>query len=254
MAERGRFSGGRSGGGSYAGIPTQILNQIRKQAAGENTSNTNETVKPNTGDAETASSTPVAKERKPLTAEQIAANPLFSGKLSVDQAKINYIKSQQALNLMPGENVTGKKYTAQLKKANAAIAKLGLNPQETEQQFFALGGQMQGVGRSQGANYGWSGNKVLEYWRSAGMEDKGYEIVAKMYGNDKYGNPVEQSQPTVDYRLASDSTFRMQSPTANLNALQAARLTKLQNLKQSGTTLTAKQQGNLKRLRTLKNG
>ena len=253
MAERGRFSGGRS----YAGIPAQVINQIRKQAAGENTSNTDETVKPNPG---TDTTTPPAKpvrarrERVPLTAEQIAANPLFSGKLSVDQAKINYIKSQQALNLMPGENVTGKKYTAQLKKANAAIAKLGLSPQETEQQFFALGGQMQGVGRSQGANYGWSGDKVLEYWRSAGMEDKGYEIVAKMYGNDKYGNPVEQSQPTVNYRLGSDSTFRMQSPIKNLNALQAARLVKLKNLKQSGATLTAKQQGNLKRLRALKNG
>ena len=105
MAKRGRFSGGAG----YGGVPQQIINQIRQQAAGENTSNTDETIKPNTGDAETAPSTPAAKERKPLTAEQIAANPLFSGKLSVDQAKINYIKSKQALNLMPREGATGKK-------------------------------------------------------------------------------------------------------------------------------------------------
>ena len=250
MAKRGRFSGG----GSYAGIPAQILNQIRQQAAGENTSNTDETIKPNTGDAETAPSTPAAKERKPLTAEQIAANPLFSGKLSVDQAKINYIKSKQALNLMPREDATGKKYTTQLKKANAAIAKLGLNPQETEQQFFALGGQMQGIGKNKGANYGWSGDEVLKYWRSAGMEDKGYEIVAKMYGNDRYGNPVEQSRPTVDYQVGSDWSFNLKSPTENLNALQAARLTKLKNLKQSGTALGQTQKANLKRLRALAKG
>jgi len=250
MAKRGRFSGG----GSYAGIPAQIINQIRKQAAGENTSNTDETVKPNPGTDDTTSPAKAKREQKLLTPEQIAADPVLSGTLSVDQAKINYIRAQQALNLMPGEGVTGAKYTAQLKKANAAIAKLKVKPQDAEQQFFSLGGQMRGVGSSEGSNYGSSPKKILDYYRSAGMEDKGYEIVSKIYGNDKYGNPVEQSQPTVDYRLGSDSTFRMQSPTANLNALQAARLTKLQNLKQSGATLGQTQKANLKRLRALSKG
>ena len=113
---------------------------------------------------------------------------------------------------------------------------------------------MQGIGKNKGANYGWSGDEVLKYWRSAGMEDKGYEIVAKMYGNDKYGNPVEQSQPTVDYRIGSDSSFNFKSPTENLTALQDARLTKLKNLKQSGGTLTADQKARLKRLKGMVQG
>lgn len=155
---------------------------------------------------------------------------------------------------MPGEGVTGSAYDAQLKKANAAIAKLLVKPQDAEQQFFALGGQMQGVGGG-GGNYGWQGKTILDYYRSAGMEDKGYEIVAKMYGNDKYGNPVEQGGlPTVDYRLRPDSTFSLQSPTKNLTALQAARLTKLKNLKQAGTALGPKQLANIKRLRALAKG
>ena len=241
MARKGKF--GEQATPSYA---TDVLKRINQMNA------TGETTAP----AGTTDGTAlkVRREQKPLTAAQIAANPVLSGRLSVDQAKINYIRAQQALNLMPGEGVTGAKYTAQLKRANAAIAKLKVKPQDAEQQFFSLGGQMRGVGRSEGANYGSSPKNILDYYRSAGMEDKGYEIVAKIYGNDRYGNPVDQSQPTVDYRLGSDSTLRMQSPTANLNALQAARLTKLQNLKKGGSTLSTKQQANLKRLRELKNG
>jgi hypothetical protein len=237
---------GQYGRSSYgSAVSGNILKDINlMQSSGE-------TVRPSgTTDGTAAKAT---REQKPLTAEQIAANPLLSGKLSVDQAKINYIKSQQALNLMPGEE-TGSAYDAKLKKAYGAIGKLGFNPQEAERQFFALGGKMQGVGRSEGANYGWSGDKVLDYWRAAGMEDKGYEIVAKMYGNDRYGNPVEKSQPTVDYRLGSDSAFNLKSPTENLTALQAARLTKLKNLKQGGTALGQTQKANLKRLRALAKG
>ena len=210
-----------------------------------------ETVKPaGTTDGTTAKAT---REQKPLTAAQIAADPVLSGKLSVDQAKINYIKAQQALNLMPSDE-TSATYAAQLKKANAAIAKLGVNPQEAERQFFALGGQMKGVGRSEGANYGARAETILNYYRSAGMEDKGYEIVARMTGTDQYGNPVEKSQPTVDYRLGSDSSFNLKSPNKNLTALQAARLTKLKNLKQGGSALGQTQKANLKRLRALAKG
>jgi hypothetical protein len=87
------------------------------------------------------------------------------------------------------------------------------------------------------------------------MEDKGYEIVSKIRGYDKFGNPVEggASQNTVDYRL-KDNQFKMLGQVENLNAIQSARLTKLKNLKQGGSTLTTKQQENLKRLRQLKNG
>lgn len=246
MAKRGRFSGGAG----YGGIPQQIIDQIRQQAAGDNTSNSDETVKPSPGNgaAAPAPSPRRARTRRMLTAEEIAADPVLSGKLSVDQAKINYIRAQQALNLMPSDE-TSATYAAQLKKANAAIAKLRVNPQEAERQFFALGGQMRGVGSSEGSNYGTRPSDILAYYRSAGMEDKGHEIVSKIYGNDQYGNPVEQSQPTVDYRLGSDSSFNFKSPTKNLTALQAARLTKLKNIKQSGGTLTAEQKARLKRLK-----
>jgi hypothetical protein len=238
---------GQYGRSSYgSAVSGNILKDINlMQSSGE-------TVKP-AGTTDGTAKNPRTK-RGPLTAEQIAADPVLSGKLSVDQAKINYIRAQQALNLMPGEGVTGSAYDAQLKKANAAIAKLKVKPQDAEQQFFSLGGQMRGVGSSEGSNYGSSPKKILEYYRSVGMEDKGYEIVSKIYGNDRYGNPVEKSQPTVDYRLGSDSTFRMQSPTKNLSALQAARLTKLKNLKQGGATLGPKQLANIKRLRALAKG
>ncbi len=190
-----------------------------------------------------------------LTAEEIAADPVLSGRLSIDQAKIRYIKAQQALNLMPADGDTGASYTSKLKKANEAISSLGFNPSEAERQFFALGGRMQGKGGSSGSDYAWSPKKILDYWKSAGMEDKGYEIVSKIRGYDKFGNPVEggASQNTVDYRL-KDNQFKMLGQVENLNAIQSARLTKLKNLKQGGSTLTTKQQENLKRLRQLKNG
>jgi hypothetical protein len=241
MARKGKF--GEQATPSYA---TDVLKRINQMNA------TGETTAPAGTTDGTAPK--VRREQKPLTAEEIAADPVLSGRLSVDQAKINYIRAQQALNLMPGEGVTGAKYTAQLKRANAAIAKLKVKPQDAEQQFFSLGGQMRGVGRSEGANYGSQGKKILDYYRSAGMEDKGYEIVAKMYGNDRYGNPVEQSRPTVDYRLGSDSSFNFKSPTKNLTALQAARLTKLKNLKQGGSTLSSRQLTNLKKLRAIAKG
>lgn len=249
MSKRGRFQGG---GNNYAGIPQQIINQIRKQSAGGSTgSNPAEPTPP----AEGAPSPKRTREPRMLTAEEIAADPVLSGKISIDQAKVRYIKAQQALNLMPSEGDTGSSYTSKLKKANKAISALGFNPVEAERQFFALGGRMQGKGKSSGSDYAWSAKKILDYWRSAGMEDKGYEIVGKIRGYDKFGNPVEggASQNTVDYRL-KDNQFKMLGQVENLNALQSARLTKLKNLKQSGGTLTSKQQANLKRLRQLKNG
>lgn len=252
MAKRGRFSGGSG----YGGIPQQIINQIRLQAAGENTSNTGDTVKPNTEEV-TSPEVSRARTQRMLTAEEIAADPVLSGRLSIDQAKINYLKAKSALNLMPGEGLTEKAYNAALKKANKAIAKSGVNPLSAERQFFALGGKMQGVGSSKGANYGWSEKKILDYWRSAGMEDKGLEIVSKIRGYDQYGNPVEggPSANTVDYTLKrNDSTFILKSPVKGLSAVQAARLTKLKNIKQSGGTLTAEQKARLKRLKGMVQG
>lgn len=238
MARRGKFGAGVSGGSVAGNVIKSIL---RMQGTGDTAA------PPGTTDGTNSKS-------KPLTAQRIASNPVFSGKLSVDQAKINYIKAQQALSLMPGEKVTGAKYDAQLKKANQAIANLGFNPIEAEQQFFALGGKMQGAGRAEGSNYGFSSQKVLEYYRAAGMEEKGYEVVAKMLGNDRYGNSVAQSQPTVEYKLGAGNALNVQSGNRNLTALQDARLTKLKNLKKGGSTLGAKQLANIKRLRALAKG
>ena len=244
MARRGKF-GEQASTGSYA---TDLLKRINQMNA------TGETAAPaGTTDGTAAKAT---RESKPLTPEQIAKNPLLSGKISVDQAKINYIKAQQALNFMPSSNETGAAYSKKLKKARSALAELRVNPQEAERQFFALGGQMQGIGKNEGANYGWDSDKVIDYWRAAGMEEKGYEIAAKMLGNDRFGNLVEggASRPTLDYRVGPDLSFNFRSPTRNLTALQDARLTKLKNLKQGGSTLSAKQKSNLKKLRELTKG
>jgi hypothetical protein len=190
-----------------------------------------------------------------LTAEEIAADPVLSGKLSYDQARVNMIRYTQALNKMPLATTTGKRYKTQLADAQKALSKLGGNAQEVERQFYALGGKMSNVDGTGGS--GWSESSILDYWRSAGMEDKGMEIVSKLRGYDQYGNDVQGGIDTskdINFSYGKEMQTRMQSPTKGLDTLQAARLTKLKNLKQGGTTLTAGQQARLKRLRQLKNG
>lgn len=255
MAKRGRFSGGAG----YGGIPQQIIDQIRQQSAGENTSNTDETVKPNTdgtagtGDKTSPSGQKYSAPRKrkpviPLTAEQIAADPVLSGKLSFDQARINALKSIQIGNLAPLYSTTGKKYTRQLKEMNKLRAKLGIDPAAAERQFFAMGGRYNDT--KQGGGYGWSENQILDYWRSAGMEDKGYEILSKIRGYDQFGNPTSADpNMAINFRNTADYDMKVATPVKGLNALQAARLTKLKNIKQSGGTLTAAQKARLKRLK-----
>jgi hypothetical protein len=252
MAKRGRFSGGAG----YGGVPQQIIDQIRKQAAGENTSNTGDTVQPNPDNGSTAPTPRRARVQRMLTAEEIAADPVLSGKLSFDQAKINALKSIRITNLAPDANTAGtKKYRRQLMEMNKLQSGLGINPGEAERQFFAMGGRYNDT--RQGGGAGWSENQILDYWRSAGMEDKGLEIVSRIRGYDNTGADLPGGADpglAIDYKLTPGMAMNVASPVKGLNELQAARLTKLKNLKQGGTTLTAGQQARLKRLRQLKNG
>lgn len=89
------------------------------------------------------------------------------------------------------------------------------------------------------------------------MEEKGREIVSKLRGYDQYGNDIEggiDTSKNLNFSYGPEMQIKMQSGVKGLNALQAAKITKLRNLKQAGTTLTPRQQAALKRLRALKKG
>lgn len=254
MAKRGRFSGGAG----YGGIPQQIINQIRQQSAGENTSNNEDTVQPNPGDGSTAPAPAPrrARTQRMLTAEEIAADPVLSGKLSFDQARINALKSIRITNLAPDANTAGtKKYRRQLMQMNKLQSELGINPADAERQFFAMGGRYNDT--KQGGGAGWSANQILDYWRSAGMEDKGLEIVSRIRGYDNTGTDLPGGADpnlAINYRFTPGMDMKVASPIKGLNELQAARLTKLKNIKQSGGTLTAEQKARLNRLKGMVQG
>lgn len=89
------------------------------------------------------------------------------------------------------------------------------------------------------------------------MEEKGREIVAKIRGYDQYGNDLPggiDTSKNIDFSDGPEMQIRMKSPTKGLNTLQAARLTKLKNIKQGGATLGPKQKANLRKLRALAKG
>jgi hypothetical protein len=159
----------------------------------------------------------------------------------------------RAVNKAPLATTTGKKYDRQLAASKKALAEFGPNASQIETNFYALGGKLSDAE----GGYGWSPKQVLDYWRSAGMEDKGKEIVAKIRGYDQYGNDLPGGPDTsknIDFTYGEENKIKMTSPTKGLNALQAARLTKLKNLKQGGATLGPKQKANLQRLRALAKG
>lgn len=239
MARRGRFGTGGQGG-SVAG--SVIKNILQMQGTGTEEAPPAKTPR---------EKTPVA----PLTQEQIAKNAVLSGRLSYDQSRINMIKYMRAVNKMPLATETGKGYNKKLAAAQKALAKFGPNPSQIEQNFYALGGKLNKVDGTGG--YGWSAKQVLNYWRDAGMEEKGREIVSKLRGYDQYGNDIEggiDTSKNLNFSYGPEMQIKMQSGVKGLNALQAAKITKLRNLKQAGTTLTPRQQAALKRLRALKKG
>jgi len=245
MARRGRFGAGSSGGNIAGSV---IKNILQMQGTGETAAAPGTT----DGTARKPRTQPV-----PLTAEQIAADPVLSGKLSYDQARINYIRYTQALNKMPLATETGASYSRKLAAAQKALAKLGGNPQEVERQFVNLGGTLTGTGNAEGSNFGGNAQAIMAYWRNAGMEEKGREIVSRLRGYDQYGNDLPggiDTSKNINYEFGKEYQTRMQSNVAGLNTLQAARLTKLKNLKQGGSTLGPKQLANLKKLRALTKG
>lgn len=253
MARRGLF-GTNTPSGNVAG--SVIKNILQMQGTGDTAA------EPGTTDGtspvkKTPEQRKASRAARQFTPEQIAKDPVLSGSLSYDQARVNYIKYTRALNKMPLATTTGKRYKKQLAEANAAIAKLGGNPQEIERQFFALGGKLTGVGKTAGNNAGMRASDILDYWTAAGMRDKGLEIVAKIRGYDQYGNDIAggiDKSKEINYTFGPEMQTRMKSPTKGLNTLQAARLTKLRNLKQGGATLGPKQLANIKRLRALAKG
>ena len=247
MARKGRF--GEQAPTDYAG---NVLKQINQMNTTGDTA-----AEPGTTDGTTPKTRTPRTRPAPLTAEQIAADPVLSGKLSYDQARINYIRYTQALNKMPLATTTGKKYAKQLAASRKALAKLGGNAQEAERQFANLGGTLTGTGNAEGSNFGGNAQAIMAYWRNAGMEEKGQEIVSKLRGYDQYGNDLPggiDTSKNINYAYGKEYQTRMQSNTKGLNTLQAARLTKLKNLKQGGATLGPKQLANLKKLRALAKG
>jgi hypothetical protein len=239
MARRGLF-GTNATSGNVAG--SVIKNILQMQGTGETAA------EPGTTDG-TKTNTP----RVPLTAEQISKSAVLSGRLSYDQSRVNMIKYMRAVNKMPSATTTGKKYDKQLARAQKAIDKFGPNASQIEQNFYALGGKL----NDDQGGYGMSAKKILDYWRSAGMEEKGREIVSKLRGYDQYGNDIPggiDTSKNIDFTYGNEGQINMKSPTKGLNTLQAARFTKLQNLKKSGATLGPKQLANIKRLRALAKG
>ena len=248
MARRGLFGTGGSNNNVAGNV---IKNILQMQDTGETSAT------PGTTDGTVPKTRTPRTRPTPLTAEQIAADPLLSGKVSYDQARINYIKYQNALNKMPLATTTGKKYTKQLAASQKALSKLGPDAKSYEQQFFALGGKLAGTGNAEGSNYGWQESKIASYWANAGMPEKGMEIIAKLRGYDQYGNDIPggiDTSKNINYTLGKKSQFNMASTTKGLTAVQSARLTKLKNIKQSGSTLGPKQLANLKKLRALAKG
>ena len=275
MAKKGRFVTGSQ----YAGIPQQVLNQIRANLSGTSTATPTTPTTPAATDPSTSTSPMSMKQqqrlaeagtKKPmrmLTEQEIAADPVLSGRLTLEQARVNYLRNLIARNSAPLADLAETnpaKYQKRMKEWQAATAAIP-NPAkenyfgESERLFFALGGTKNSLDENF-AGAGWSDRQILEYWRSAGMEDKGREIIARRNGVDSTGAAIAGGPDTsmrVDVNpnmTGSSFTYTPQSRVSGLNALQDARLEKLRALKKSGATLSPQQLAALKKLRRLANG
>jgi len=264
MAKRGRFAGGSG----YAGIPQQVINQIRLQAAGQNTSNTSETVKPNqaqTGGSETQVKAKGGKisegyrellvekavaEYKTLTPEQRAAkyadDPVLSGRFTnINDTLAGLYKYQSVQNLLP--QADDPNYKKKMKAYNQAAASLTTADQEASKAFFQLGGTFSGGhlgGNRYSVNYG-LGTNVLDGLNSAIS-----------------GSPSTTPGINLNYKYAPDSAsglgfalpgMNQKTGQMNLSQNQLGKLKELRGIKQAGGTLSANQQAKLARLKALKN-
>lgn len=205
-----------------------------------------------TGDASTVTETPAqtpATKATSFTQEQIAASPVLSGSLSPEQAKVQALRTQQLIEKMPAGEWTNK----QASKLQSQFSELPFKASQAESNFFAAGGQY--VSDTGETGYGWSNKKIIDYYKAAGMEDKGYEIVSQRTGYDRYGNPVPVDKSmTATFKQTDTGMGKLVSETKGLSAAQSARLDRLKDIKKSGTTLTPKQKEKIKKLKGLAKG
>lgn len=249
MAKRGRFSGGIR----YGGVPMQIINMIKRQSAGENTSNIPETVMPNTS----GPVSPKEKNRGPMTpermtgklereqnrqytAEEIAGNDYLNtlktalSTMTYEQALANVRKATAAsnLSLLAGT----KNSAADVWKAQQARAKILSDPflKYATEIFFKMGGSMQDAPGSKYGGYG------------VGQVD------AATYTKLGLTPPTTQYAPvgTTTQQVGNRIVTTISNP---LSDTQKAALQRLRTLNKSGANLTAKQSARLARLKALKN-
>jgi hypothetical protein len=270
MAKRGRFSGG----GSYAGIPAQIINQIRQQSVGENTSNTDETVKSNPGTGNATSSKPdysgidftgmsrqqankakkavwspeFAAEKKakrmnnkaylsPFSDAEIAASGALSaikGGLTYEQALANLRKLTKATNKVPLEGQGSVS-----KKTSKAYAALTPAQKEAQWAFGILGG------------YGSDGVSQGRFNPELGKYETYQESMFRRLGLDP--STIKNYAPVkIDTKM--DPKYGPVQSIANpLKAGQRSALQRLRGIKQSGGKLSKKQAARLNKLVLKKN-
>ena len=228
MAERGRFARGQSGGSSYAGIPAQIINQIRQQSTGVNTSNTSQTIKsnPENGASKVNASTKPVRTREEmaqrrenalanqervklqqalmggynpfaLSAEDIAKDPTLSSLASgttLAQAKTDYEAALSVQSLMPpGSLATSKSGADRVAYAKRMAiynkAYAALTPAQTNaQNVYSALGGSVSVNNK--PSYGSSAQDIAKTWASLGNLDMAKEIMGSVFGSPTNGNPA----------------------------------------------------------------
>ena len=232
MAKRGRFSGGTG----YAGIPAQIINQIRSQASGINTSATTDTVVTPKGDTNVTKKREVSRERPLYTEKEISSSPFLSALkrgITYEEALGNYRALMKVLNM--SQLAGSKSDPAQRVKYQRAYAALTPEQKASEEIFFALGGSLESNNPKYGG-YGWSGDKGKEVLRRLGIDTSNMPQYA----------PVKFDVSTPANRIE----FNLQNP---LNQNQRSALQRLRSLKSSGVSLSKRQQARLARLKAKKN-
>lgn len=269
MAKRGRFSVGAG----YGGVPQQIIDQIRKQAAGENTSNTGDTVQPNTTPAAAAKpdysgldftgldrqqinqlkksvwSPEYAAERKaarkkknelrakytnPFTAEQIAADPAYRAIKSGITLQQAIASYRQLVKAMNATPMEGQTLTtAQENKLRRLNA--SLTPQQKASQRII--GLLGGYGANPSLRNPFTGETYLEnMYRRLGMDPS--KVPTGQY----------QSPETVRIDQNAGPIISIPNP---LSATQRARFQRLKAM--NPKQMTARQKAAYNRLFNLKN-
>lgn len=247
MAKRGRFLGGAG----YGGVPMQIINQIRQQSAGINTSSTTDTVKPSTDTVNPSQVENKTKDRSEkkirraaYTADEIANSEYLSAlktglsSLTYEQALANYRALTKVNNMMPLAKAQEspaykKKATQMVRRSAAAMAKLTPEQKYAEEIFFAMGGSLEANDPKYGG-YG-MGSVNTDLYKILGLTPPSTSFAPVKFDVNKTGKSVE---------------FKLNNP---LNDNQREALQRLRALNKSGVKLTAKQSSRLAKLKAIKN-